>query len=97
MNDQLEPSKNAFLPIVLIAVSLLIVWGRDLTIVRQQKTAIKQVIEQQVVPALAQSREAGAKFEKMVRELLQLAQTDDEARAIVVKYGISVNNTAPAK
>ena len=95
MNEQIEPRSNAFLPIVLIAASLLVFLGRDLAITRQQKTELKQVVEQQA-PALAQSREVGAKFEKMVRDLLQLAQTDEEARAIVAKYGISVN-TAPAR
>lgn len=96
MNEQIpvENKFNPFLPIVLIAATLIIILGQNLLTVREQKTALKQQVDQQQ-PALEQSRQIQARFQKMMVDLLQLAQTDADAKTIVAKYGIAV--TPPSK
>jgi hypothetical protein len=79
---------NPFLPIVLIALSLIIVLGQNLLTARAQKSALNQVLAQQK-PAIEQSRQVAARFTKMMGDLLQLAQTDAEAKAIATKHGIA--------
>lgn len=102
MNENTQPTStccgNPFLPIVLIAVSLIVVLGQNLLSVREQKSTLNQVVEQQK-PAIEQSRQVQVHFKKMMMDLLQLAQTDAEAKAIATKYGITftpANTAAPA-
>ena len=100
MNENTQPTTvacgNPFLPIVLIALSLIVVLGQTLLTVREQKSALNQMIEQQK-PAVEQSRQAAALFTKMIKDLLQLAQTDADAKAIATKHGISFKSAPAAK
>jgi len=99
MNETTQPTTatcgNPFLPIVLLALSLIIVLGQNLLAVREQKAALNQMIDQQK-PAIEQSRQVQARFQKMMMELLQLAQTDADAKTVAAKYGISYT-PAPTK
>ena len=96
MNEQIQTESkfNPFWPIALIAASLIIILGQNLLTVREQKSALKQLVDQQA-PVLDQSRQVQARFQKMMMDLLQLAQSDAEAKTIVTKYGIAV--TPPPK
>ncbi|TAN39048.1 MAG: hypothetical protein EPN23_00620 [Verrucomicrobia bacterium] len=98
MNENTHPTSNCcgnpFLPIVLLALTLILVLGQNLLTVRDQKSALNQVVDQQK-PAIEQSRQASARFTKMMQDLWQLAQTDAEAKAIVAKHGIAFTS-APA-
>jgi len=94
MNDQLQENKfNLFWPFVLLAASLIVILGQNLLTVREQKANLTQVVEQQK-PTLEQSRQVQMRFQKMMVDLLQLAQTDAEAKTIVTKYGIAINPPA---
>ncbi|MCX6997800.1 MAG: hypothetical protein NTV49_12110 [Kiritimatiellaeota bacterium] len=97
MNEITESSDKAFWPIALVALSLILVLGRDLYVSSKQKVMLKQIGIQQDQGVL-QSRQVAANFEKMMRDLLQLAQTDTDAKAIVTKYGIKITEppAAPA-
>ena len=95
MNDQIQENKfNLFWPFVLLAASLIVILGQNLLTVREQKANLTQVVEQQK-PTLEQSRQVQMRFQKMMMDLLQLAQTDAEAKTIVTKYGIAI--TPPAR
>ena len=96
MNDQIqvENKLNLFWPFALLAASLIIVLGQNLWTVRDQKAALTNAIDQQR-PALEQSRQVQVRFQKMMVDLLQMAQTDAEAKTIVTKYGIAI--TPPAR
>ena len=95
MNDQIQTEKlaNPFLPIVLIGLSLVCILGPNYWGMREQKTALENLKKQQV-PVLDQSRQVQVRFQKMMMDLLQLAQTDKEAQALVTKYGIAVQPPA---
>jgi hypothetical protein len=93
VNQETEKSYSAFLPVLLVALSFVILLGRDLSLTRQQKGALKQMHEQQTVN-VEKSRQAQAAFEKLMRDLIRLAQTDQDARAVVTKYNI---NFTPAQ
>jgi len=95
MNDQIQENKfNLFWPFALLAASLIVILGQNLLTVREQKANLTQVVEQQK-PTLEQSRQVQMRFQKMMMDLLQLSQTDAEAKTIVTKYGIAI--TPPAR
>ena len=96
MNEQIqaETKFNPFWSIALIAISLICILGQNLLTVREQKATLTQMVEQQK-PTLEQSRQVQIRFQKMMVDLLQLAQTDKEAQALVAKYGIAI--TPPPK
>ena len=90
-------SGNPFWAIALIAISLIVILGQNLMTVRDQKTALSQMIEQQK-PAMEQSRQVQVRFQKMMMDLLQLAQAGDkDAKDVITKYGIAFTPaSAPA-
>ena len=96
MNQTSESNGRTGWPIVLIAASLLLVLGRDLLDNNRQQAALKLTVARQE-EGVAKSRDVAKGFEKMMRDLLQLAQTDTEAKAIVAKYGIAVNAPPAAR
>ncbi len=91
MNDQVQVEKpvNPFLPIALVAVSVIVILGQNFLQMREQQTALQQIRDQQV-PIVEQSRQVQMRFQKMMMDLLQLSQTDKDAQTIVAKYGIAV-------
>jgi len=91
MNDQIQTEKpaNPFLPIALVALSLICILGQNFLGMHDQQKALQQLKDQQT-PTVEQSRQVQMRFQKMMMDLLQLAQTDNEAKQIVTKYGIAV-------
>ena len=53
-------------------------------------------MREQQVKMVDQSRRVQAGLQKFARDLIEVAKTDEDAKAIVTKYGISVTNPAPA-
>lgn len=92
MYDEVPPS-NPFLPILLVAASiaLLLVW--QVKNISQQRTGLQSAIFQMQEPA-KQSQQVQGSLQKLVVGLLDLAQSDQQAKAVVDKYGIKQN--APA-
>ncbi|GEM_PF-3157564 len=108
MNNESQPTvgADAFLPLVLLALSFGIILVWQLSNVSQQRTAIQQNREQleaafnQSTPQheqlIAQSRAVQGKLETLVTDLLSLAHSGDkDAQEIVDKYKIQQQG-APA-
>ena len=86
---QIEKPANPFLPIALVAVSIVCFLGPTAWDASQIKTNLTAARDQQAT-GLAQSQPIMARFQKMMMELLALSQTDADAKQIVTKYGIAV-------
>jgi predicted PurR-regulated permease PerM len=98
MSTQDNPSCNkcAFLPLTLLAVSFLIILVWQLTNITSQRSGLQNLIQNQQ-QAVQQSRQVQTGLEKLVNDLLDLAQNGDaDAKAIVTKFGIARQAPAPA-
>jgi hypothetical protein len=83
-------SFSAFLPLCLLSLSLVIILGWQMTVSVQQYIATIRMADQQGVMA-DQAAQTERKLQAMMTDLLQLANTDPEAKAIVTKYRIKMN------
>lgn len=83
-----EKSYSAFLPIVLIALSSLILLGWNLFIVINQHSASLRIIAQQDLQ-IAQANQVETKLKQMMTDLVDLAKEDTDAATIVKRYGIA--------
>jgi uncharacterized protein YigA (DUF484 family) len=84
---------DAFIPLVLLCVSFIILLGWQVKMSATQKNLMENAITRQE-PAVNQSEQVQASVTKLVTDLLQAAQTDDGAKAIVTKY--KIQQAAPA-
>ena len=86
---------DAFLPLTLLSLSLALIFVWQLMSIHDQHTAFRNTIQRQD-DLVNQSHKVQAGLEKLVNDLLDLSATDDEAKAIIQKYGISRNANAAA-
>ena len=98
---QLPPSAapvyHAFWPLLLISVSLVLIFGWEVWVGILTRQSAQRLQEQQV----EQATQVQARLEKLVRALVELAESDDEAKRLVAKFGIKINDpvaptTAPS-
>ena len=96
-NGTLVPARryNGFVPACLIAASLIIILVYELTVASQARSNAKQLRDQQT-KVVEQSRQIQTGLEKIARDLIEVAKTDDDAKALVSKYAISVASPAPS-
>ncbi|MGB8354631.1 MAG: hypothetical protein WCD79_12130 [Chthoniobacteraceae bacterium] len=99
MNSESNSSSGkSFLPIVLISVSVIIFFGWQWTLISTQrdnlnttKTKLDEFVTNNI-PKLddqvAKARQVQSGLEKLVLDLLEVAKTDADAKAIVAKYNI---------
>jgi hypothetical protein len=96
MNDDLSSENeglpggfkmDAFIPIVLLAVTLIVLLAWQVKETHSQGTYLENLITRQE-PQVDQSTQIQATVTKLVRDLIQAAQTDDSAKAIIAKYKI---------
>lgn len=85
---------DAFVPLVLLSVSIIVLLGWQVSVSSTQKSLIQSAITRQE-PAVAQAQQVQASVSKLVANLLAAAQTDDGAKAIVAKYKIQQSGPAP--
>ncbi|MFA5044064.1 MAG: hypothetical protein WC381_02275 [Kiritimatiellia bacterium] len=83
-----------FWPLCLMALSLAVFLGWQVTIAAQQYIGLVRLADQQTFQA-GQAMQAEKKLQAMMMDLLDLSKTDAEARSIVVKYGIKFNPAKP--
>ena len=88
------------LPFMLLLVAIAIIFIQQTvtsfkmrTSLSDTKVAIEKAIESQK-PARAQADEVEKKLSSMIEDLLILAKTDDQAKAIIQKLGIQYNPNA---
>jgi hypothetical protein len=86
---------TAFWPLMLLGLSLCAILGWQLKVASQLKDHGRSMREQQV-KQVDQSRQVQGGLQKFARDLIEVAKTDEDAKAIVAKYGISVASPAPA-
>jgi hypothetical protein len=86
---------DAFIPIVLLAASFILLLGWQISITNTQRGQLDSAITRQT-PLATQSQKVQDGVSKLVSDLLTAAQTDPGAKAIVDKYQIKSAEAAGA-
>jgi hypothetical protein len=87
---------SSFLPVTLGLAALLILLVWQFLQAREQKAALFQV-ERSREATVRDAQSVQGELERLARGLVELAKTDPQAKALVQKYGISVDPTKTAK
>jgi len=101
MNTELEfeqqsQKMSCFLPLTLLAVSLLAILFFQVSLLISQKSLLNNAIEQGK-PGVQQSQQVQAGLSNLLQDVMAAAQNDKDAQAIIDKYGIRpVAGAAPA-
>ncbi|HEY6166390.1 MAG TPA: hypothetical protein VI454_00030 [Verrucomicrobiae bacterium] len=85
---------SAFLPVLLVSLSVLIFVSWQFRLVWKQQAGLKEVQKSRET-LVKQSQAVQNDLQKLAVGLLELAKTDPEASALVQKYGIA--QTQPPK
>ena len=85
-----SPTYNGFWPVLLIGVSLIAILSWEIWVGVSTRKSAQQLGEQQV-KVVEQAKQVQAGLEKLVRGLVDLAKTDENAQKLVTKFGIKVN------
>ena len=93
--DEPRQRFNGFVPLVLIALSVIIIFGWEVIVAGQARRNGRQLRDQQA-KLVEQSKQIQVGLEKIARDLIELAKTDDDAKALVAKYNINISSPAPA-
>lgn|GEM_PF-1236578 len=89
-----EPAHfNGFWPVLLIGASLILIFGWEICVGIDTRQTAQQLQDQQE-KVVEQSKKVQANLEKLVRGLVELAKTDEEAQKLVNKFGIKITNPA---
>lgn len=86
------------LPFAILSVTIAIIFVISTINVWRQRSALKDALGQLTAayherePMVKQSKEVQQTLEKVLRDLVKLSVTDRDAREIVTKYGIQVND-----
>jgi hypothetical protein len=86
-------ARNPFVPLLILAVAMLSIQGQELVNLEQVNRTLAGQLEQVDREAQANHNE-NAKLDSLFRSLVALANTDMDARAIVIKHGLQI--TPPA-
>lgn len=95
-NDTNNSGYSAFLPVLLLSVSLLTFLTLNITMAVRQRMAAVRLSEQMNVQ-LRQAQEAEEKLRLMMTDLVQISKTSPRAKEIVKKFQISFTPDASAK
>jgi hypothetical protein len=90
-----SPRHNGFIPLTLLAVSFTILLGWQIFLSLQARANARAQFEQRK-QLVDQSTKVQGGLEVLVNDLLTLAETDRDAKAIVDKYQIRRNPPASA-
>lgn len=97
MNSQdNSPKFSPFLPILLCAIALLVVLVWQFLQVREQRAALARV-EKSREATVRDAQSVQGELQRLAVGLVELSKTDPQAKALVDKYGISVDPTKTAK
>ena len=84
-------TSDIFWPVLLIGLSLVLVLSWEIWIGADTRRSAQQLQEQQV-KVVDQAKQVQLSLEKLVRGLVDLAKTDENAKKLVTKFGIKLNN-----
>ncbi len=84
-------ASDIFWPVLLMGLSLVLVLSWEIWIGAETRRSAQQLQEQQV-KVVDQAKQAQLSLEKLVRGLVDLARTDENAKKLVTKFGIKLNN-----
>lgn len=84
-------SHHGFWPVLLIGLSILLIFAWEVRVNIFTRDSARQ-LQQQQVAVVDQATKVQAGLEKLVRGLVELAKTDEEAQKLVTKFGIKLNN-----
>ena len=90
-----EVTFSPFLPLTLVALSMVILLAWQSTSAFQQRRSLVQLQDRQNQVA-AQAAQAEAQLQSLMMDLLELAKTDEDAQTIAAKYNIKFSPPPPA-
>jgi hypothetical protein len=79
---------SPFIPLLLIALSVVAILGYQLLMGLEQKKALQKQ-QESMIQAVAQSKKIQREVEKLAFELLDLSAKDSDAKALIDKYKIA--------
>lgn len=82
---------HGFWPLLLIGISLVLILAWEIEASAVSRRTIEQLRDQQL-RVVDQATRVQSELEKLVRGLVDLAKTDENAQKIVTKFGIKLNN-----
>ena len=86
---------DAFIPLVILSISFIVLLGWQVKVTASQRTQLENMITRQQA-AVTQAESVQGTVSKLATDLLEAAQTDDAAKAIVTKYRIQNNGAGAA-
>lgn len=95
MIQQREERFHGFWPLLLMAISLLLVLSWEILVGIQTRETARQA-QQQQLRLVDQAKQVQFGLEKLVRGLVDLSKTDDDAKRLVTKFGIKFNEAGAA-
>jgi len=90
LRNDFSIERDAFLPVLLLGLSLLLFFISQVTDLSSQRTTIMTAIQRQD-DVVKQSRQVQGKLQSLALDLLETAKTDEAAQKIVGKYNIRQN------
>jgi type II secretory pathway component PulJ len=90
---QREERFHGFWPLLVMGTSLLLVLSWEILVGVQTRQNVQQTQEQQL-RLVDQAKQVEVGLEKLVRGLVDLSKTDDDAKRLVTKFGIKINEPA---
>jgi hypothetical protein len=88
------PRSSSFVPFLLLAVSLIAVLSWQLWVGNQGRLNGRRLQAQQT-RTVEESKQIQRKLEELARDLINVAQSDNDARALVTKYHITFRSPSP--
>ena len=82
-------SMSAFLPLTLVAASLIVVLGWQVSTSSSQRSQLQQGIESRT-PVLQQARQTQDGVQKLIVDFIEAAKDDKEAIAVIAKYNVQI-------
>jgi hypothetical protein len=81
---------NGFWPVLLLGLSLILILAWEIWVGVATRQSAQKLQEQQV-RVVEQSKQVQGGLEKLVRGLVDLSRSDDQAQKLVTKFGIKIN------
>jgi hypothetical protein len=88
-----EERFHGFWPFLLMGTSLLLILSWEILVGIQTRENAQQT-QQQQIRLVDQAKQVQLGLEKLVRSLVDLSKTDDDAKRLMTKFGIKISEPA---